>query len=343
MTERRLSAEKLASFSFSVLTAAGADEESAEATTGAMLHASLLGVDSHGIRLLPFYADCLREGICKQRPEITVSHPRRSAVLVDADGGLGHLPTYRAMDEACAIARDTGIGMGVVINSTHFGAAGAYALAAANAGFIGFVTCNSGAFVVPYDGKTPIHGTSPISLAAPLAGRDDPYFLDMATSSVPWNKVMRYRTEGLPLPPDAALDSQGHYTTDPNQAVCLGPLGGSGFGYKGAALAGLAEVLGGMLTGMRLSIEQSGIVLADTKVGHFVMAIDPTTFVPGATFDERHASYLEGFKGQPGTMPAGGPEWARRADREAKGIPLPQGLYDELSAAGLKAQVPFPL
>lgn len=342
MTKRRASLEKLAAFSFSVLTSAGSDDESAEATTGAMLHASLLGVDSHGIRLLPFYADCLRQGICKPRPKITVNHPRRSAVLVDADGGLGHLPTYRAMDEACAIARDTGIGMGAVINSTHFGAAGAYTLAAANAGFIGFVTCNSGAFVVPFGGKAPIHGTSPISLAAPLAGRDDPYLLDMATSSIPWNKVMRYRTEGLTLPPDAALDADGNYTSDPNKAMSLGPLGGSGFGYKGAALAGLAEVLGGMLTGMRLSIEQSGIVLADTQVGHFVMAIDPSTFVPAETFAERHASYLDGFKREPGIMPAGGPEWIKRADRSAQGIPLPQGLYDELTAAGETAGVAFP-
>jgi LDH2 family malate/lactate/ureidoglycolate dehydrogenase len=342
MTDRRVSAEKLASFSLSVLTSAGADADSAEATTGAMLHASLLGVDSHGIRLLPFYADCLRQGICKHKPRISVAHPRRSAVLVDADGGLGHLPTYRAMDEACSIARDTGIGMGVVINSTHFGAAGAYALAAANAGFIGFATCNSSAFVVPHGGKTPIHGTSPISLAAPLAGRD-PYFLDMATSSIPWNKVVRYRTEGLPLPSDAALDADGNYTTDPHKAVCLGPLGGAGFGYKGAALAGLAEVLGGMLTGMRLSTEQSGIALADTQVGHFVMAIDPGTFVPGAIFAERHASYLDGFKGQPGTMPAGGPQWTERAGRTAQGIPLSQGLYDELAVAAERAQVPLSL
>lgn len=341
-TERRVSAEKLAAFSFAVLNSAGTDQGSAEATTGAMIHASLLGVDSHGIRLLPFYADCLRDGICKPNPAIKVSHPRRAAVLVDADDGLGHLPTYRAMDEACAIARDTGIGMGVVINSTHFGAAGAYALAAANAGFIGFATCNSGAFVVPFGGKTPIHGTSPISMAAPLAGRD-PFFLDMATSSIPWNKVMRYRTEGIALPPDAALNANGNYTTDPHAAVCLGPVGGSGFGYKGAALAGLAEVLGGMLTGMRLSIEQSGIVLADTKVGHFVMAIDPTTFVPGTVFAERHATYLDGFKAQPDTMPAGGPEWARRLDRDTHGIPLPHGLYQELEAAAAKAEVPFSL
>jgi LDH2 family malate/lactate/ureidoglycolate dehydrogenase len=338
MSDRRVSAEKLAAFSYAVLTEVGTDQDSAEATTGAMIHASLLGVDSHGIRLLPFYADCLRKGICKPKPSLTISYPRRSAVLVDADDGLGHLPTYRAMDEACAIARDTGIGMGAVINSTHFGAAGAYALAAASAGFIGLVTCNSGAFVVPFGGKKPIHGTSPISLAAPLAGRD-PYFLDMATSSVPWNKVMRYRSEGLALPPDVALDGDGNYTRDPAAAICLGPLGGAGFGYKGAALAGLAEVLAGMLTGMRLSIEQSGIVLGDTKVGHFVMAIDPTTFVPGVVFAERHTKYLDGFNAEPGIMPAGGPEWAKRADRTGNGIPLPEALYRELAAAAAATKV----
>jgi LDH2 family malate/lactate/ureidoglycolate dehydrogenase len=340
MTDRRVSAETLSAFSLAVLASTGCDEEQAQATTWAMLHASLLGVDSHGIRLLPFYADCLRGGICKPRPNVTVSHPRRSAVLVDADDGLGHLPTYRAMDEACAIARETGIGMGVVINSTHFGAAGAYALAAADSGFIGFATCNSGAFVVPFGGKKPIHGTSPISLAAPLESGEG-FLLDMATSAVPWNKVLRYRTEGITLPRDVALDADGNYTTDPISAVCLGPLGGEGFGFKGAALAGLAEVLGGMLTGMRLSLEQSGIVLGDTKVGHFVLAIDPSTFVPAVTFAERHTSYLAGFKAQPGTMPAGGPEWAKRRDRGQNGIPLPQGLYEELKAAGEKAGVPF--
>ena len=214
------------------------------------------------------------DGICKPDAKITVTHPRRGAVRVDADGGLGHLPTYRAMDEACAIAQEAGIGMAVVVNSTHFGAAGAYAMAAAEAGFIGFATCNSGAFVVPFGGKRPLHGTSPISLAAPRKG-GDPFLLDMATSSVPWNKVMRYRTEGLALPADVALDEDGRYTTDPNAAVCLGPLGGAGFGYKGAGLAGMAEMLSAALTGMRLGTEQSGVALGDTKVGHFVMAIDP--------------------------------------------------------------------
>jgi ureidoglycolate dehydrogenase (NAD+) len=340
MTDRRVAAEALIDLSLAVLKACDCDEEQAAATTAAMMHASLHGVDSHGIRLLPFYADCLRSGICKSKPNVAVTYPRRGAAKVDADDGLGHLPTYRAMDEACAIAREAGIGMAVVVNSTHFGAAGAYTMAAAEAGFIGFVTCNTGAFVIPFGGKKPQHGTNPISLAAPREG-GDPFLLDMATSSVPWNKVLRYRTEGLPLPADVALDADGQYTADPEKAACLGPLGGTGFGYKGAALAGVAEVLGGCLTGMRLGIEQSGVALGDVKVGHFVMAIDPTTFVAEAMFGERLATYLDSFKAEPGIMPAGGPEWAKRQDRETYGIPLPDGLYTELRAAAEKAGVAF--
>ena len=332
------SVEVLASFSRAVLQSAGADEASAEAATWAMLHASLHGVDSHGIRLLPWYADCLRNGVAKGQPQITVEHPRRAAALIDADDGLGHIAMYRAMDEACALARDCGIGMASVINSTHFGAAGAYTLAAADAGFIGMVASNSGAFVVPHGGSKPIHGTSPLSLSAPNPG-GDPFLLDMATSAVPWNKVLRYRTEGLELPHGVAVDATGAFVTDPHQAVALAPVGGPEFGYKGAGLAGMAEVLGGILSGMRLSADQDGLALGDTKVGHFVMAIDPTLFMTLEAFGNGVQAYLDNFARQPGTHAAGGPEWERRRKREANGIPLPDGLLAELLQAAERAGV----
>lgn len=330
---RAATVEALAAFSGAVLRAAGADQPSAEAATWAMLHASLHGVDSHGIRLLPWYADCLRKGIARGNPSITVDHKRRAAVLVDADNGLGHLSMYRAMDEACALARDCGIGMASVINSTHFGAAGAYTLAAADAGFIGMVASNSGAFVVPHGGSKPVHGTNPLSLAAPNP-HGDAFLLDMSTSAVPWNKVLRYRTEGLELPKGVAVDATGAFVTDPHLAVALAPVGGPDFGYKGAGLAGMAEVLGGILSGMRLSTDQDGLALGDTKVGHFVMAIDPTLFMTLDSFGEKLQSYMDNFKVQPGTYAAGGPEWERRRIREAEGIPLPDGLHAELAATG---------
>lgn len=337
--QRTASVAVLAALSNAVLRQAGADEPSAEAATWAMLHASLHGVDSHGIRLLPFYADCLRTGIAKGSPVVTVDLRRRAAALVNADDGLGHIAMYRAMDEACALARDCGIGMASVINSTHFGAAGAYTLAAAEAGFIGMVASNSGAFVIPHGGSKPIHGTNPLSLSAPNPG-GEPFLLDMATSAIPWNKVLRYRTEGIDLPEGVAVDASGHFVTDPSLAVALAPVGGVDFGYKGAGLAGMAEVLSGILSGMRLSADQDGLALGDTKVGHFVMAIDPTLFMTLETFGARIETYIGNFARQAGTYAAGGPEWERRRRREAEGIPLPDGLHADLSAAAAKAGVP---
>lgn len=337
--ERHATPDALTEFSIAVLEASGADSENAQATSWAMMHASIHGVDSHGIRLLPFYADSLTSGLVNRNATINTQFPRRSAALVDADGGLGHLASYRAMDEACTLARETGIGMAAVINSTHFGAAGAYTMAAAQAGLIGFSTCNSGAFVVPFEGRAPIHGTNPISLAAP-AKDGDPFLLDMATSSIPWNKVMRYRSEKLTLPDGVALNGEGAYTTDPEGAAMLGPLGGSTFGYKGAGLAGLAEVLSAALTGMRLSTDQDGTNMGDTSVGHFMMAIDPTTFIGQALYDARITAYLQGFADP--AMPAGGPQWRERDKRLAEGIPLPQGLHGELAAAAEKAGIAFP-
>ncbi len=339
--QKSIAAEALAAFSRSVLLSAGADAPSAEAATWAMLHASLHGVESHGIRLLPWYADCLRSGLAKGNPSIKVELKRRAAALVDADGGMGHVAMYRAMDEACALARDCGIGMACVINSTHFGAAGAYTLAAANAGFIGMVTANSLALVIPHGGTQSIHGTSPYSVSAPNPG-GEPFLLDMATSAIPWNKVLRSRTEGLELPQNVAVDSQGQFVTDPHLAMALAPVGGAEFGYKGAALAGVAEVLGGVLTGMRLSREQDGLALADSRMGHFVMAIDPALLMTLDAFGGRLQDYFDGFKAQPGTYAAGGPEWVKRRQREVDGIPLPAGLYTDLQAAGAKAGIPFP-
>ena len=77
-----------------------------------------------------------------------------------------------------------------------------------------------------------------------------------------------------------------------------------------------------------------GLALGDTKLGHFVMAIDPTLFMTLEAFGIRLQDYLDRFRDQPGTYAAGGPEWEQRRRREREGIPLPLGLLAELSAAG---------
>ena len=92
-----------------LLRASGADGKSASAATRAMLHASVHGVDSHGIRLLPFYGDSLTTGLVKGSPDIKITALRPATAVLDADGGLGHVAAYGAMAEACRLARINGI------------------------------------------------------------------------------------------------------------------------------------------------------------------------------------------------------------------------------------------
>lgn len=324
----------LRAFAHNALLAAGADEVSAEGCARALLHASRHGVDSHGIRLLPFYVDCVKTGLVKGAPRIVTTKLRAAAAQVDADGGLGHAPTYRAIEVACDLAREAGIGLAAVLHSTHFGAAGAYALAGAEAGFHCLVVCNSGAFVAPFDGTRALHGTNPIAYAAPASPGSDPFLLDMATSAVPWNRLLLARTLKQGLPADAAVDAHGAYTTDPEAAKLLAPVGGPHFGYKGAGLAGMVDILSAALTGMRLGFEQDGTALGDTELGHIVIAIDPGLFGDPTAAAERVAAYIRAAQALSGdgriVHAAGGPQWRHRAERDAHGIPIPAALRAEL-------------
>jgi LDH2 family malate/lactate/ureidoglycolate dehydrogenase len=248
----RFPAEALSAFSEAALRAAGADAPSARDATRAMLHASLHGIDSHGFRLLPHYCRAIGEGRVNGRPSPRFRSTRAGSGIVDADDGHGARGTYLAAAHAVELARASGVAAVAVVRSSHFGAAGAYALEIAREGLFGMVVCNSDAFVRLHEGAERFHGTNPIAAAAPTPGR--PWLLDMATSAIPFNRVKLAQSLGLSLPEGTASDENGRDTTDPARVAMLAPLGREQ-GYKGAGLAGLAEVLSAVMTGMRLSPE----------------------------------------------------------------------------------------
>jgi ureidoglycolate dehydrogenase (NAD+) len=326
----RVTHEDLSRFMQSALAAAGADQPSAEATTRALVTASRMGTDSHGLRLLPHYLQALKGGRLNGAPEM-VFHQRLAATgYLDADDGLGHLAGYTAMEHAIAMAKVTGIGAVAVGNSSHFGAAGCYALAAAERGYLGMAFCNSDPFVLLHEGTKPFHGTNPIAFAAPVAG-ESPYFLDMATSSVPWNRVQQYAAIGRELPDHVAADTTGKVSRNPSEVAALLPLGGSDFGFKGAGLGGMVEILSSTLSGMQHGFKllpMGGPDMATPRgVGHFFLAMQPDAFVEAGTFARGLAEYLTDLRAQPASKNAsvlapGDREWRCLAKRDAEGIPL---------------------
>jgi LDH2 family malate/lactate/ureidoglycolate dehydrogenase len=309
---------------------AGADDASVEACTKALMHASLLGVDSHGVRLVPHYSKVLRGGRVNARPNLTVRRTAAATAMIDADDAIGHLSGYRAIDVACEIAAESGIAAVGVRRSSHYGAAGAYAREGAERGFFTFSTTNADSLVGVFDGARPFHGTNPLAFGAPVPeGR--PWLFDMATSSIPLNRVFLYRVLNKTLPDNVAADADGHPVTDPHAVRMLLPLGAA-FGFKGAGLAGVATLLAGALTGGELDHEMMSMSRSEDwstprNLGHFFFAIDPDRFAGREAYNTAMRSYLKGLRGVPPSgdgkvMAPGDREWAIADQRSRDGIPV---------------------
>lgn len=334
--------DALSAFCMEALSAAGADPASAEAAARAMLHGSRFGVDSHGVRLLDHYVTVIEGGRVNGHPSLAFHAGAAAVATLDADHGHGARAAYAAMDRAIENAGLYGIGAVAIRNSSHFGAAGAYALAAAERGFIGLAFCNSDSFVRLHGGAERFHGTNPIAMGVPVDG-EAPWFLDMATSAIPYNRVLLYRSLEQSLPPEVASDGDGFDATDPHKVEMLAPLGGA-FGFKGAALAGVVEVFSAVLAGARLSFDIAPMGGPDfgtpRNVGAFVMAMKPGAFLPQEDFDaamRRYRETLRTSRPAPGdmVMAPGDREWKVAAERRVSGIPIDPATaaaFDRLAA-----------
>ncbi|HXF87414.1 MAG TPA: Ldh family oxidoreductase [Xanthobacteraceae bacterium] len=325
------------------LKGAGADDDSAAGCTRALLYASRMGFDSHGVRLTAHYVAMLRAGRINPRPNRRVRRTGPSTAMIDADDGLGHAATYAAMDLACGLARESGIGAVGVFRSSHFGAGGAYAVAGADSGYLALVTTNTDSVVAPHGGSRAFHGTNPLAVAAPVTGRR-PWLLEMATSSMPYNRVVLARAAGVPLPAGVAADGQGNPTVDPAEAQMLLPLGGIDFGYKGAGLAGLVTIFSAALTGGTLDPDmipmfQTQNFHTPRNLGHFCLALDPERFVGRAAYDRamgRYLTRLRAVRPRPGerVLAPGDREWETEANRARAGIPVDSTTAKFLSVDG---------
>ncbi|MBM3451321.1 MAG: Ldh family oxidoreductase, partial [Armatimonadetes bacterium] len=278
----------------------------------------------------------------------SVAGGRAAVAVVDGAHAQGQVTAHFAMSLAITRAREHGLGCVAVRRSTHFGAAGYFARMASAAGMIGVAATNSGALVVPWQGRQPVYGTNPFAFAIP-AGTHPDVVLDFATSMVAEGKmhVAKWRQETIPA--DWVLGG----ATDPAVALAqpLLPFGR----YKGSGLALVAELLSAALPLAKLSTELAkapspipGERRDGRGVGHFFLAIDIAAFVPLADFHARVDEMIREVKAIPPAagftevLVAGEPEERAKAENEVLGIPLIPPLAASLRRLAEQIDYPFP-
>jgi ureidoglycolate dehydrogenase (NAD+) len=336
--------QDLRAFVHALLMNAGCDEASSSAVARALVDASARGYDTHGVRLLPWYFECLEGGRINRHPSVGIMRRAPGVIHVDADHGFGHLSSFSAIDDLCDIADRQGVAVATVGRSSHHGATGCYTLAAALKGYASLGMTHADALVVPHDGIDRFYGTNPISFAVPLEG-EEPLLLDMATSSVPLNRVLLRRATGTPLPHDVAVDAEGEATIDPNSAAALLPLGGATYGYKGAGLAGMVDILCSAFTGMqhgaRMPCFNGPDYSTPIEIGHFFIVMQPAVFQTMAAFNASLSAFVGDLRGQRAkagckVMAPSDPEKAEARIRRNCGIPVDPVTWKQLRTLAMR-------
>jgi L-2-hydroxycarboxylate dehydrogenase (NAD+) len=284
----------LENFMSDVLIASGVPPHDAKIITEVLIESDRRGIDSHGIgRLKPIYIDRITQGILNPVTNIEVVKDDTTTAVLDGHNGMGHVVGKKAMEMAIAKAKEYGMGMVAVRNSTHYGISGYYVTMATDHDMIGITGTNARPSIAPTFGVENMLGTNPLVFGIPT-DEEFPFVLDCATSVTQRGKIEVYGRANKDLPEGWVIDHEGKSRTDTQQVLkdlttgkaALTPLGGigeTGGGYKGYGYAMVVEILSAAL--------QDGSFLKDLNgydedhnpipypLGHFFVAIDPQRFM----------------------------------------------------------------
>lgn len=315
------------------LFALGMPQADALLLADSLVQTSLWGIDSHGIARLPHYLERLHRGSIVADPAVSVERTGPCTARMNGGHGHGIIIAHRASRLAAELARENGIGAVGVSDSSHCGAIALYTRPAARDGLVALAFTHADRIAAPHGGTRPFFGTNPISIAFPRAD-GEPVCLDMATTSIPWNRVMNARREGHPLPHGTALDADGRPTTDAQETRALVPFGGQEYGYKGYGLALMIDLLCGPLHGNPYGPLIPGMfdrMDEHRRLGAFFIVIDPGRFAGGAMLATVVNEIAGALAAEPGSprMP-GDPELEAQALRRRAGIPVEPGLAAQM-------------
>ncbi len=335
----RVKHETLVSLVTAALAQNGVPSPIREAEAEVMVEADLLGVPSHGVRMLPLLLQGFRDGRANPNPRLTLLRERGAICVLDGDNGPGRFVSAQAMQHAVERAKQFGVGVCLATRVTHWGRAHAYAYRAALAGMIGICTTNAIPNMLAWGSSRPLLGNNPLAIAIPRGRDHDPIILDMAMSQAAVGKVGTFLREGKKVPLNWGLDSSGHPTDDPAKILSsqrLAPFGD----HKGAGLALMMELLTGALAGGLFSHEvfradPTGLDPGSSKI---FFALDPQAFGDADRFAERVNDFIAYLRSaEPGltiTLP-GERGWETREQNLKEGIPIHSEIVAQLKKIGV--------
>jgi LDH2 family malate/lactate/ureidoglycolate dehydrogenase len=346
MIDRKINHKDLRDLAAALLSASGTDESEVGTIADILIWADLVGRSTQGIWCLKTLLQRLQAGFIQSPCSPEFTQRTDSIVLVDGHNGFGRYVGHVTMSRAIELARRCGIGLGVVRNSSHFGAAAYYVHLAAQAGMIGFAFTNAPRRVAAHGGLRPIFGTNPIAFGAPLQeGRS--VLVDFSTSMVAGSVLRKGLESNQPIPEGVGVDQRGLPATSPKEVFAMLPFGGA----RGYCLSLLVEILTGVITESLMSFQIPYILEKTqraTRTGHVFLVIDVATLLPLQEYHERMAMLVTAIKDsplQPGVSEVlipGEARWRSYLKQIKEGILLDSGTIESLESLAAERKITTP-
>lgn len=289
----KVSYEKMVECLQMIYEKAGVTEEHARYQAENLVSSEAKGIWSHGIGLAKRHLEDVIAGKINLSPNIRIERIAPSSIKVDGDNALGAAVAVEAVKAAVEAAKESGCVAVTVTGGNHYGAGQYFVELATSQNMIIYMCANGDATMAPWGGKRKYLGTNPYTYGAP-AGKYPTYLLDMATTVGAARKVQQCKMDGVPAPEGWGIDADGNATTDPVRILDGGsmlPFGGP----KGYGLAGMVDIMAGVLTGGAYQDDICCMPIGDSKVnnGFYIQVINIENFMPAAEFNKRMETLIE--------------------------------------------------
>ena len=248
----RVAYEELGEFGVRLLIAEGAREPDARLIAEAAATTEAGGIHTHGLVILGAIDGAVAAGTIDPAARPSIVKQRGATATIDGNRCFSGIAMRMAIELAEAKAREHGIAMIGVRNTSWIAALGAYLLPLAKAGLFAQLWAQSSQCQdsVPVGGIDARFSTNPVALAFPTDG--EPVLADFSSSIFSMGKVGAMARAGEKAAEPVFFDKDGNATDDPQAVVDGGSMlcaGGALNEHKGYALALWGEALTAMAGG----------------------------------------------------------------------------------------------
>jgi LDH2 family malate/lactate/ureidoglycolate dehydrogenase len=310
--------------------------------------AEAMGITTHGLVQLNALDGQIGKGIDPTKQPWTVKDHGAMA-LIDGDGAIGQIAMRMAGQLGAQKAKQHGVALIGVGNTSWIAALSVYLIPLAKEGFLAQVWCQSSQCqdCAPVGGIDPRLSTNPIALAFPTGG--DPVVADFSTAAVSMGRTSRLAKAGQKAPYPIFMDDTGKITDDPTVMVDAkgsrkgGSIlfwGGESEGHKGYALSLWCEAMTALAGGRTNDPD------APQRQSFCLLVIDPQAFAGREYFEEQIQHLIQWLRTsrlRPGVdrirLPGErGQESLRQAEKH--GVPVDEKVLARLNTLAAKHEIP---